>query len=432
MTDHDPHHLQSRLDALRKFRLTLDDVRAHVVEPDNIVGAKERLRPIPPDFRIPPLPFASVLYSLNIERLGRELQELLGKCLTGYSLQLRRRGAVVLSQQSNWAKTPIDGSVNWASDVPMHLASVSKLITAMALTKLLIDRRISCDAKIAQWLPRYWPKGANVDQLTFRHLLTHRSGLNASGEITPCDFTFTKNQIGMGTTIQPMPIYRNVNYSLCRILISTVSGGVDPGFIDEAVDPLPGTFHFPTDLAWDLVSIQSYSEYVNSEIFAPAGVAARAFDHPLDAALAYVYPTDNQAGWDSGDLQTVCGAAGWHLSSDELLRVLAKFRRSGLIVSPAKAEQMLDNGFGIDWQKDTLIGKIYAKGGFWSNNNRVEQSNAFLLPRGMELVILANSPFCKPDGGAFMDQVAAKIDQCIEFSLSSILTRLVDRFRIGA
>ena len=75
---------------------------------------------------------------------------------------------------------------------------------------------------------------------------------------------------------------------------------------------------------------------------------------------------------------------------------------------------MLDRQFGLDVKKDTPLGRIYAKGGFWSLNGQfVEQSDVFFLPKGMELAILANSPFCKPNTG-FMDQVLKTIESNME------------------
>jgi hypothetical protein len=76
--------------------------------------------------------------------------------------------------------------------------------------------------------------------------------------------------------------------------------------------------------------------------------------------------------------------------------------------------------FGLDFWTDTPLGRIYAKGGFWSleSGKFVEQSSVFFLPKGMELVILANSPLCKPDTG-FM----GKVLEAIEASIESILLR---------
>jgi CubicO group peptidase (beta-lactamase class C family) len=288
----------------------------------------------------------------------------------------------------------------------MHVASVSKLITAMAMTKLLFSRNISPDAHILPWLPKYWHKGPGVDRITFRQLLTHTSGLVLVDEAGPSDFQFMKDQIALGTVGKPG--YRNMNFGLCRILISTI----DAPFL---FDMIPGA----TDAYWDLTTIRYYERYVSENIFAPAGVVST-FKHTADHALAYPYPPHDPAGaslsgWSSGDLSTMSGGVGWHLSVDDLLNVMAAFRRGGTIVDPARAQTMLERQFGIDVKKDTSLGRIYAKGGFWSfdKGRYVEQSNVFFLPKGMELVLLANSPFCKPDTG-FMDNVLKVIESSID------------------
>jgi len=59
-------------------------------------------------------------------------------------------------------------------------------------------------------------------------------------------------------------------------------------------------------------------------------------------------------------------------------------------------------------------------GALWSfqDGKYVEQSNVFFLPKGMELVILANSPLRNPDTG-FMGQVLDTIEANIESTLLS-------------
>jgi hypothetical protein len=109
------------------------------------------------------------------------------------------------------------------------------------------------------------------------------------------------------------------------------------------------------------------------------------------------------------------GCVAWHLSVNDLLKIMSAFRRGGTIVDPARAQTMLDRKFGLDVKEDTDLGRVYAKGGFWSfdSGRFVEQSNVFFLPKDMELVVLANSPFCKPDTG-FMGQVFETIKKNIE------------------
>ena len=84
----------------------------------------------------------------------------------------------------------------------MHLASTSKLITAMALTRLLDSKGIDYDSPVNPWLPTYWPRGNNIDKLTFSHLLTHKSGLlsrDFTGLPGPCDYPDMKAAIADGT-----------------------------------------------------------------------------------------------------------------------------------------------------------------------------------------------------------------------------------------
>ena len=76
-------------------------------------------------------------------------------------------------------------------------------------------------------------------------------------------------------------------------------------------------------------------------------------------------------------------------------------------------------------KEDTPLGRIYGKGGFWSlkvgntDGGFVEQANVFYLPKGMELVILATSPFCNPNAG-FMGNVLT----AIKANTENILIRL--------
>jgi CubicO group peptidase (beta-lactamase class C family) len=398
------------VEILHKLGLTEDMVRDHVFRPDHITSAALRIELRDADAVGGELadapPSSGLFYRLNVDKLSRDLHELLSGCLAGYSLQLRRHGRTVIDQQWNWAKVPLDGALGWTADVPMHIASVSKLITAMALTKLLHNRNISPDTRILPWLPKYWHKGPGVDQLTFRQLLTHTSRLVVLDVPGPSDFEFMKDQIAIGTVGQPG--YRNINYGLCRILISTI----DAPFL---FDLLPGA----TDAYWDLTTIRYYARYVSENIFEPVGVKST-FLHTADHALAYPQPA-KPPGWSSDDLSTMSGCAAWHLSVDDLLRIMAGFRRLDLIVDPARAQTMLDNQFGLDVKRDTDLGRIYAKGGFWSRDNGqiVEQTSAFFLPKGMELAILANSPFCKPDTG-FMGKVLEAIENNIENTLVTI------------
>jgi CubicO group peptidase (beta-lactamase class C family) len=269
----------------------------------------------------------------------------------------------------------------------MHIASVSKVITAMAMARIMKEHpSITPDTPIIGFLPVYWFKGANIGKITFKHLMTHTSGFaTVSGET---DFETMRLSVLLGvSTDSGAPVhlggyrYENMNFGLLRILIAIINGNVDKNAI-------------LTDSAWDLVTILGYSMYVATHVFAPAGVTGATLDHNDAMALAYYFPPSGE-GWNSGSLVTVSGGAGWHVSVHELLKVMGAFRRSGAIVPTDKAQAMLDNGFGIDVIQDTPAGRIYIKNGLWRNGGtliaRVEQALAFFLPENMELAVFANS-----------------------------------------
>jgi CubicO group peptidase (beta-lactamase class C family) len=389
-----PEQLDARLlEILRSLGITADMVATHVFRPAHLADASlhvELHEAVDGEDIVAPPP-SGLLYRLDTAQLEQDLHALLSPCVAGYVMQLRRYSRVVFERRWQFARTPADGNLAWAPDVQMHVASVSKLVTAIAMTKLLHSRNISIDARIAPWLPGYWQRGPGVDAITFRQLLTHTSGLVAMNQPGPSDYQFMKTQIALG--VVGAAGYRNMNYGLCRILLSTIDA---PYLFTYLV---PGA----TDAYWDLTTIRYYQRYVQENVFDPVGVAS-VFTHESDDTLAYAFPV-NAPGWDSGDLSTMSGAAGWHLSIDDLLAMMANVRRLGGIIDPSRAQTMLDRGVGLDVIRDTALGRLYAKGGFWSLNGQfVEQSNAIFLPKGMELVILANSPLCSPNTG-FMPQV---------------------------
>lgn len=400
---------------LERLGLSADMVRRHVFLPSHVEDAVLRIelrQPGDGDPEVFEAPPSGILYRLDVDALSEGLHALLSPCVAGYALQLRRYGKVLLNRQFGWARTPPDGGLGWTADAQMHVASVSKLITAMALTKLLHSRNISPDARIAPWLPPHWARGPGVDAITFRQLLTHRSGLVMVNEPGPADYGFMKAQIAVGVVAGPG--YRNINYSLCRLLISTIDA--------------PYLFQFvganATDQYWDLTTIRYYERYVRENVFDPAGVAS-SHQHEADDALAYPIPVASP-GWDSGDLATIAGAGGWHLSAYDLLRVMAAFRRWNVIVDPGRAQTMLDRGFGIDVRRDTTLGRIYAKGGFWGKDNGtyVEQTCVFFLPKGMELVVLANSPFCSANRG-FITELLDVIEASIRLRVLTVAAAAV-------
>jgi CubicO group peptidase (beta-lactamase class C family) len=369
--------------------LTEAKVRAHVIAPvhlrdirieevDEAREVKYTFPVITKKFAIPP--------KLDMGAFGLAINTILKSQVAGYILEIRQNGTLVHEGAWNWAQTPADASKGWDEDTRMHLASVSKYLTAVGLVKALDSKGISYDTKIISFLPTYWSKGPNVDKITFRHLLTHRSGFSTGGSAS--DYTLMKGKVAAGVSSVGSKHYENMNFGLCRILIPIINGNV----------PRTATFiNDPSlnDQAWDAVTLYHYKSFMQAKIFSPAGVYNASFAPLLGGknALAYPTPQGNTKGWNSGDLATVAGGAGWRLSSKELLNVMSTVRRKNTVVNAQKAQYILDNYFGIDEAIDTPAGKIYDKNGAWgTGDGRTEQCVAYFLPNQMELVLFVNSP----------------------------------------
>ena len=342
----------------------------------------------------------------------------------GYSMELRRHGATVQSYSAGNAIDTIDGipqsipgypaePLPWDTTTSMQIGSCSKLITAIAMTKLLAETGISPDAPIRPYLPSYWGSGFNVDLITFANLMANDSGLT-SPSMALANQTYTaarvsfEGGVGVASSIAPPGQlvewdYQNVTFALCRILMATVSGAVDvsytyqdSGIVIVSPPGQPLTEVQLNDKVWDTATFEFYQQYAQENIFAPAGVTA-SLSRPELCALAYTVPPVTVGGWNSGDMTEYAGPTGWHLSVDGMLTVMGTFRRAGTIMSPDAAQAMLDARYGIDWG-DNLVpqscpaGLLYPKNGSDSDDGQEEQTSIVFLPLDMEFAVWVNSP----------------------------------------
>ncbi len=159
------------------------------------------------------------------------------------------------------------------------------------------------------------------------------------------------------------------------------------------------TSYFPiasvNDQIWDAVTLSAYNTYMQNKVFKPAGVTGVSLQAVGGGAYDYPFPVGNAKGWNSGDLKTVVGGAGWHLTLSQLLKVMDGARRRNTILPTTKVQYMLDNKFGIDQVIMTPAGNLYNKNGLWQNGEKKKQSVAYFLPEDMEVAVFINSPIGK-------------------------------------
>jgi CubicO group peptidase (beta-lactamase class C family) len=140
-------------------------------------------------------------------------------------------------------KTPI------TSETPIHIASVSKVLTATAILKLINAGKIELDQKVASLL-----KGFPYPEVTIKNLLSHRSGMRNYAYFTDdrkiwdnhkimsnqdiLNIMITK-KIGLESKTNTRFQYCNTNYAMLALIIEKVTGKSYPEAMKSMIfDPL--------------------------------------------------------------------------------------------------------------------------------------------------------------------------------------------------
>ncbi len=117
---------------------------------------------------------------------------------------------------------------------PLHIASVSKVLTAAVVLRMVDEGKIGLDDNVSKYL-----KGFYFDDITVRMLLNHRSGLRHYGYFIETDVKWDRSKritnqeildlINSGKIhLESKPgtrfAYCNTNYALLALIIEKVSG----------------------------------------------------------------------------------------------------------------------------------------------------------------------------------------------------------------
>ena len=117
---------------------------------------------------------------------------------------------------------------------PLHIASVSKVLTAAVILRMVDQEKIGLDDKVSEYLEGFYHK-----EITVRMLLNHRSGLRHYGYFIERDVKWDRSKritnqdilklINSGKIhLESKPgtrfAYCNTNYSLLALIIEKVSG----------------------------------------------------------------------------------------------------------------------------------------------------------------------------------------------------------------
>ena len=133
-------------------------------------------------------------------------------------------------------------------DALFKIASVSKLYTAVAITKLVQEKRLDLEASLAHYFPELKSRIANADQITIRNLVQHRSGIPNYTNVKDYWLAPPKTAEAKLALILDQPAnfkpdqayeYSNTNYLLLRLLMDKILGYSRQQYIKkEILEPL--------------------------------------------------------------------------------------------------------------------------------------------------------------------------------------------------
>ena len=277
------------------------------------------------------------------------------------------------------ARVKVDGDVAFTAHTEITVASVSKLITAIAAVRLLDAKGVSLDAGIGPMLPNDFTAGTFVQHMTYRQLMSQQSGIKDYGNFPQ---TYAALQAFYGQTVSPTansqctgpqpnpvvnpinthdttPCYSNYNFAIFRLLLPAING--------DAQEPNPAKR--PALLADQYIGLVQRNE------FHEVGITGTSCATPGDKTYSYTYLyPGTKGGFDWGDNSLICGAAGWYVSVDDMARVMSSLNNNdGRVMKPALFQTMKTSSLGFDKTQHNKTDPYpeYEKNGGWSANCRL-------------------------------------------------------------
>lgn len=239
--------------------------------------------------------------------------ELKGKVVKyGYEL---RQGLAQLKGADGPKRTAIDPPAqNFSVNDRFNPASVTKVVTAVAMLHILNEKGISVDDSIFRYLPPTWRVPRSIQSITFAEVLNHTSGLrNGSG------YTYSEVKEVVEDGINPADKvynYENVNYALLRILLAKIDGQTS----------------WSEPISAGAISSATFTNYINQNLLGPIGIANTKFEPASNnPTLFYPFPVLITPGTAYGDWSQRPGSAGIQLSVSELSKFLLSLYNGNLI-----------------------------------------------------------------------------------------------------
>lgn len=220
-------------------------------------------------------------------------------------------------------------------DLPINIASVTKVLTTIAVLYSLRQHNHTLDDTISPYLYSDWRRGPLIDTITFRMLLTHTSGFRACDKGKESeDYDGLKSLIDKGvkqSDINAPPEYSNCNFAIFREMLPQMEG--------TTIGAAPDSLRAQESAAY-------YIQYVNQHVLTPVGVQQRVCrapkspndipGYPWPAILSYPMSPGSTHGEDWGDWTLACGGGGWVLTANDLFAVVNDLATGSVLLTTAE------------------------------------------------------------------------------------------------
>jgi D-alanyl-D-alanine carboxypeptidase len=324
----------------------------------------------------------------SVDKFEQNIRQSLRGQTVGYVYAINQNKQLKKSGDSGDARISIDGQMDQSPSKRMNIASITKTITAVAVLKLLEKKNLTIDSLIKPWLPADWQLGPGVDSLTFKHLMTHRSGFNSvnANFNSTLSFNALRDSVATGVVNSQSYSYLNMNYALFRVIIPALWKGLPGSPSIGEINPTSASFF--------------YRLYVQQEIMDKIGVLNADCINPSSTQPTLFYTAGATGpGVDFGDWYNICGGGGYYLSAIDLAAFMAYIRYDNNILSAANRSIMEQNFIG--WSEGNRMtgikGEYYNHGGSITQTNGATGSTGNMLglivkyPNDVEAVLMINS-----------------------------------------
>ena len=347
----------------------------------------------------PPVSPAAAAERNYLDNFGRAIEAGFANKSVGYAVVgMLPSGAFVAKAGGAARRAPDPSPRPMTVDDKITIASVSKTMTAAAIMKLLARNRLTVDTPVWSYLPSTWTLGPGIKSLTFRELLSHRSGIRCTeaAKYLAMKACFAE---GIDEQLKAEYKYNNTNFAVFRIILPRLDGMPPPMLraleeIELRGDPMPIANAIATH----------YAAHMNMNVFAPAGLPVMHCRY-TDAMPALSYKSANpeeplnfsvvgpSENW--GDMSLSCGSGGWFFSARQLAIFMHALTHTAKILPPETVAQMKAEQLGLHPRDHRGGLTSYSHGGFHPAERNKGELHTMIadFSNGLSVGLVVNSKF---------------------------------------